>query len=750
MRDHRRPASGAQDELELTTHDGTKRVIPIGPQGLSIGRAPGSDLVLDHPSVSRKHARIEFDGTHYRVVDLGSTNGTFLGDIRLLPAVPQIWTPDRTLTIGDNRLRLRSIERPAPEVSQPGGVSRMAPSIMPGSLAYPGTTRARVGLFVDDQDLSVEAGGSTTSLITILNQGSLVDHFQISVSGVPAAWVHIAAASVRLLPGASQDIPIVFMPPRSPQSRAGPHGISIKAQSRDAPDQFSEVVASLSVQAYHQFDLEIRPKRRTSMTSGRFQLLVTNRGNAQLTIGFEATDPEELGQYGFQPQRSTVPPGQTETIQLEVRSQTTALPQKATTLPFTVTARPAEAPEVTVQVQGEWMQSPPVYELELRPQSLRGTHEGSFALHVTNSSDANLTVQLSAFDPEETCTYAFSPGSVSVPPRQERVAKLRVHPKIPLPGSEPRRVAFTVEGRAAEAPLIRQQAQGDWTQVPPEFAVAVEPQESSGLHEGSFTAILTNQSDTPLTFRLSARDPAAACKCVFDSAEIAVPPGQSSRVKFKIQPKAPRPDPTPATYPVTIIAGPAGFPGVHREATLQWTHLPPAPTRRRRTTRRRATPPAVQKAALQEQAKVSAAAAKRRIPIWLWLIAGLIIAAIAAFVILGGESDGGDGKPTPTPEPDVREVQPRELEEPEEREPPTRTPFPESGQQQELQPPSRAPFADTGPSARDQMIATSFRQSQAPTRNWQGAAYYMPVAHGRLPHGRRTEAQLEETGCSNS
>ena len=42
---------------------------------MSIGRTEGNDLVLNHPSVSRKHARFEGRSDAWWVVDLKSTNG---------------------------------------------------------------------------------------------------------------------------------------------------------------------------------------------------------------------------------------------------------------------------------------------------------------------------------------------------------------------------------------------------------------------------------------------------------------------------------------------------------------------------------------------------------------------------------------------------------------------------------------------------------------------------------------------------
>ncbi|HEV8694326.1 MAG TPA: FHA domain-containing protein [Lysobacter sp.] len=50
---------------------------------LRIGREPGCDLVIEHPSVSRAHAELYHDGTNWRLRDLGSKNGTFVDGIAI-------------------------------------------------------------------------------------------------------------------------------------------------------------------------------------------------------------------------------------------------------------------------------------------------------------------------------------------------------------------------------------------------------------------------------------------------------------------------------------------------------------------------------------------------------------------------------------------------------------------------------------------------------------------------------------------
>ncbi|HEX9295444.1 MAG TPA: GGDEF domain-containing protein [Polyangiaceae bacterium] len=55
--------------------------IPLGDLALEAGRSTRCDIPIDQESVSRKHARIWWTGTNYRVKDLGSTNGTYVNDL---------------------------------------------------------------------------------------------------------------------------------------------------------------------------------------------------------------------------------------------------------------------------------------------------------------------------------------------------------------------------------------------------------------------------------------------------------------------------------------------------------------------------------------------------------------------------------------------------------------------------------------------------------------------------------------------
>lgn len=61
----------------------TDRRFRLRPERSRIGRDPRGDVVLDEPDVSHKHARIVRSGGEWRVVDLQSTNGTFVNGRRV-------------------------------------------------------------------------------------------------------------------------------------------------------------------------------------------------------------------------------------------------------------------------------------------------------------------------------------------------------------------------------------------------------------------------------------------------------------------------------------------------------------------------------------------------------------------------------------------------------------------------------------------------------------------------------------------
>ena len=74
----------------LAVVDGPMRgiTVPLNGSGVLIGRNPECSLVLSDDFASGRHARIYAEDGHWLVDDLGSTNGTFVGQQRIGRRVP--------------------------------------------------------------------------------------------------------------------------------------------------------------------------------------------------------------------------------------------------------------------------------------------------------------------------------------------------------------------------------------------------------------------------------------------------------------------------------------------------------------------------------------------------------------------------------------------------------------------------------------------------------------------------------------
>lgn len=65
-------------KLILKFDDRERQERAIGVHGVTIGRLPDNDLVIDNAAVSGRHARVYREGERYIAEDLKSTNGTFI------------------------------------------------------------------------------------------------------------------------------------------------------------------------------------------------------------------------------------------------------------------------------------------------------------------------------------------------------------------------------------------------------------------------------------------------------------------------------------------------------------------------------------------------------------------------------------------------------------------------------------------------------------------------------------------------
>jgi DNA-binding NtrC family response regulator len=102
---------------------GRERTVPVTSAGVVVGKDPTCDAPVDDPFVSSRHLRIEPQGGAWTLVDLGSTNGTFISGARVSRAELPLGLP---IQLGDTELVLEArdtLEAPRAEAFE-GMISR--------------------------------------------------------------------------------------------------------------------------------------------------------------------------------------------------------------------------------------------------------------------------------------------------------------------------------------------------------------------------------------------------------------------------------------------------------------------------------------------------------------------------------------------------------------------------------------------------------------------------------------------------
>ncbi|MCU0233529.1 MAG: sigma 54-interacting transcriptional regulator [Thermoanaerobaculales bacterium] len=142
--------------------------VEIGPGSHLLGSAPSTDIRVAHPTVSRRHARITCAADGVTVEDLGSTNGTFVGEQR-------IDAPTRLPEAG--RFRAGSVEiRLVRSASPPGAVDQRLGESSSGASMLLGP--ATVGFLRDaGEEVAFLAGE------VVVRRGEHQDFFYVVIEG---------------------------------------------------------------------------------------------------------------------------------------------------------------------------------------------------------------------------------------------------------------------------------------------------------------------------------------------------------------------------------------------------------------------------------------------------------------------------------------------------------------------------------------------------------------------------------------
>lgn len=309
------------DQLVFYSEDSPTRVVPFDKPVLTVGRASDQDIVLNGDKISRRHVRIERGlGDVYRVIDLGSKNGTFLGDYKLVRGVAETWDRAESLRIGNFWVRVESPLKPEESNGRGPGPydtrTNAEETPAPIQVVVKPLEPEKIGVVVGSASLTVTPGSTISLPVEVINRSDVVDHFRVEALGLPAGWVTQPSQALYLLPNTRDSTSITFHPPMSSASAAGGHAVEIRVSARAQGISSSAQQVALEVTPYYTFTTDIDPQRLNRR--GRCELVIKNTGNTVAKYSLQTRDREQMVRFDAAGKQYTLAPGQTEYVPIRV------------------------------------------------------------------------------------------------------------------------------------------------------------------------------------------------------------------------------------------------------------------------------------------------------------------------------------------------------------------------------------------------------------------------------------------------
>ena len=302
----RTPVGATGSFIQVHSPQQADRAYPLKMGTTTIGRDQNNDIVLDDPAISRVHAHVDYDGVNCKVIDQNSSNGTFLANTQLLAGVSEDWTAEMPLRIGSHWLRLKFNLSTLSKGPQ-------ALDFQPSSVSQAGT----IGLNLKQSQVNVEPGQSSRLEVGVKNLGQTVDHYRITVEGLPATWVRDIPPPIALMPGEEKTTFLTFQPPRNSKSRAGRHSFTVSVTSQSKSSEFVKQNTILTIGHFSQFASQLHPQK---VRSGALaQVTIENQGNLPETYAVSVEDRGDEVAFEVSQNQITVPDGQQATVKVSPR-----------------------------------------------------------------------------------------------------------------------------------------------------------------------------------------------------------------------------------------------------------------------------------------------------------------------------------------------------------------------------------------------------------------------------------------------
>ncbi|MEW2275502.1 COG1470 family protein [Streptomyces griseofuscus] len=190
-----------------------------------------------------------------------------------------------------------------------------------------------------------------------MNTGTIVDRFELDVLGEAKDWIKVEPAEVNVFPDQSVAVNLVFSPPASPDLPAGEVRFGLRVMSHEDIEGSVVEEATVTVGSFTDYGITLLPTTKRSRFSGRFNVVIDNRGNAPAPVQLYASDPDARLTFDFRHEDVEVAYGKGVVVPLKVKPKKRKWRGADAPLPFQVLAVDADDDEREQTADGALVQA---------------------------------------------------------------------------------------------------------------------------------------------------------------------------------------------------------------------------------------------------------------------------------------------------------------------------------------------------------------------------------------------------------
>jgi len=257
--------------------------------------------------------------------------------------------------------------------------------------------QGRIGIQIEETELSIAPAGNTTIDIALRNLGLEADTFALTVRGISASWISTATPTVTLEPGEEKKITLIIQAPPLPESNVGQHPIKIRATSKKVPSQYTEIdltltVATLEVQGRIGLLMDSLRFTVAPGSSTTFSIVLINHGLAEDTFRMKI-DGIPMGWVSTSSPVTTLDAGEQRDIPITIQPPR-APESRAGRHTFTIEIVSKSAPDQTAQADCTLtIAAFSKFSSELQPTRMEAVQNGQ--LTVANEGNVRETFAIS-------------------------------------------------------------------------------------------------------------------------------------------------------------------------------------------------------------------------------------------------------------------------------------------------------------------------------------------------------------------